>query len=140
MLNYLRFYAIIFVLLLNTTDSNAQEEINTILKKTLSYRGLTEKDITIPITFGKDNSPRNRSRLLLPVVKNMMINPLKSFEFMDNVSLFNDHGVEELIYEMFFYHLVMLHNHLVLFGLIYKVIGFSNNLFVTNILCNCNWC
>ena len=99
--NYLRYYAIIFVLLINITSVYAQEDINIILQKTLSYRGLTEKDITIPISFDKENSPRNHSRLLLPVVKDIMINPLKSFEFMDSVLVFKDLDVEKLICELF---------------------------------------
>ena len=101
MLNYLRYYAIILVLLLNIPGVYAQEDINTILKKTLSYRGLNEKDITIPISFNKESSPRNHSRLLLPVVKNMMINPLRSFEFMDSVLILKDLDIEKLICELF---------------------------------------
>ena len=101
MQNYLRFYAIMLVLLFNTSDSNTQEDIHSILNKTLSYRGLTEKDITIPISFDKDNSPRNYSKLLLPVVKDLMINPLNSFDFLDSVLKYKNLELEVLVNEMF---------------------------------------
>ncbi|MBS1513907.1 MAG: hypothetical protein JSS63_02675 [Bacteroidetes bacterium] len=62
-----------------------QEDIHSKLNKTLSFRGLSEKDITIPITTDKDKSPTNQSNLLLPKVKEIMESPLKSFEFMESL-------------------------------------------------------
>ncbi|MFC2093794.1 hypothetical protein ACFLSV_07825, partial [Bacteroidota bacterium] len=77
------------------------QDVKSILNKTLSYRGLTEEDITIAISFEKGNSPRNYSRLLLPVVKELMINPLNSFDFLDNVLKYKDLELEVLVNEMF---------------------------------------
>lgn len=63
----------------------SQENINSKLAQTLSFRGLSEKDITIPISTDKDKSPTNQSKLLLPKVKELMESPMKSFEFMEEM-------------------------------------------------------
>ncbi|MBK8554196.1 MAG: hypothetical protein IPL53_25370 [Ignavibacteria bacterium] len=63
------FCIIIFTAFVNISYSQ-QLGIDSILNFTLSYRGLSPQDITIPINFDKEKSPRNDSKLLLPVVKN----------------------------------------------------------------------
>ncbi|MBP9095243.1 MAG: hypothetical protein KBG21_01460 [Ignavibacteria bacterium] len=62
-----------------------QNDVQSKLNKTLSFRGLSEKDFTIPISTDKDKSPTNNSKLLLPKVKELMESPLKSFEFMEEM-------------------------------------------------------
>lgn len=84
----------IFILcyLIFSICSFAQErDVNYILDQTLSYRGLTRGDITIPIEFftAAEKSPTNDAKLLLPLVKDMMVNPLRSMTWLDSVSEWN---------------------------------------------------
>ncbi|MDQ3019328.1 MAG: hypothetical protein M3R36_01980 [Bacteroidota bacterium] len=78
-------YKILFLFLIINNLSFALQTTDSILNFTLSYRGLTRDDITIPVNFDKDKSPRNDSKLLLPIVKDMMIDPMRSFRFMDSL-------------------------------------------------------
>jgi hypothetical protein len=73
---------IIALMFINSVWIFTQQDINTILDKTLSYRGLTRQDITIPIDFyaSGEKSPTNDSKLLLPLVRDMMISPLPSIK------------------------------------------------------------
>lgn len=71
-------------------------DVQSKLNKTLSFRGLSEKDITIPISTDKDKSPTNNSKLLLPKVKELMESPLKSFEFMEEMKKINSKRVEQI--------------------------------------------
>jgi len=73
--------------LLNNTMNFAQQDVNSLLDRTLSYRGLTREDITIPIDFyaSAEKSPVNDSKLLLPLVRDMMINPLRSMTWLDSL-------------------------------------------------------
>lgn len=77
--------AFILFLSLLFADGFTQNDIRSSLDKTLSFRGLSEKDITIPISTDKDKSPTNNSKLLLPKVKEIMESPLKSFEFIEEM-------------------------------------------------------
>lgn len=78
---------VLFIVIFSSIFVNcfSQESIQSKLEKTLSFRGLSERDITIPITSDKDKSPTNQSKLLLPKVKELMESPLKSFEFMEEM-------------------------------------------------------
>lgn len=62
--------------------------MNDILDYTLSYRGLSRQDISIPIEFfsAAEKSPTNDAKLMLPLVKDMMANPLRSMTWLDGVS------------------------------------------------------
>jgi len=66
----------------------AQQDVNSMLDHTLKYRGLTRQDITIPIEFfsAAEKSPTNDSKLVLPLVRDMMVNPLRSMTWLDSVS------------------------------------------------------
>src|SRR4051812_39902674 len=78
----------------------AQENVQSKLNKTLSFRGLSEKDITIPITTDKDKSPTNQSKLLLPYVNNLMQHPmLYAFNDLSNMKLINKFGVFSTFYK-----------------------------------------
>jgi hypothetical protein len=80
---------IIFLLIICAIQSSfSQQDVNSVLDYTLSYRGLTRDDITIPIDFfsAAEKSPTNDSKLMLPLVRDMMINPLRSFAWLDSVS------------------------------------------------------
>lgn len=77
---------ILLLLTYQTVNSqNPKQSIDQILDQTLSFRGLTREDITIPVNLDKEKSPRNDAKLLLPVVKDLMQEPMKSFGFMDDV-------------------------------------------------------
>lgn len=81
--------------------SHSQQSLDSILDFTLSYRGLTQQDITIPVNFDKEKSPTNDSKLILPVVKDIMKNPMRSFGFMDSVMSYKDSDLLTLINKMF---------------------------------------
>ena len=77
-----------------------QNDVQSKLNKTLSFRGLSEKDITIPISTDKDKSPTNNSKLLLPKVKEIMESPLKSFEFMEEMKKLNAANIPSTIFDL----------------------------------------
>lgn len=79
---------------------SAQEDIQQVFDFTLSYRGLTRNDITIPVNLDKEKSPRNDAKLILPIVKDLMKNPLRSFEFMDSVKGYKNLNLDELVSKM----------------------------------------
>lgn len=97
----MKFFASILLILIPFFNLNSQDETDTILNFTLSYRGLTKDDITIPVNFDKDKSPRNDARLLLPVVKELMINPLNSPAFIDKISGWSNLSPDSIIMKMF---------------------------------------
>jgi len=70
----------------------AQRDINTLLDNTLTHRGLTRQDIIIPIDFfgAAEKSPTNDAKLLMPLVRDMMINPLRSMTWIDSISTLSD--------------------------------------------------
>jgi len=90
--------SLIAILTLVFISCYSQEDVQSKLNKTLSFRGLSEKDITIPISTDKDKSPTNNSKLLLPKVKELMESPLKSFEFMEILQRLNSKSVNEIIW------------------------------------------
>src|SRR6266511_1939052 len=79
------------------------QDINPALDYTLTYRGLTRDDITIPLDLYMpgEKSPTNDSKLLLPVVKNLMLSPLSSFEFLDSLSQMKEMNLKDLVLKMF---------------------------------------
>ncbi|MBN8570445.1 MAG: hypothetical protein J0M18_12505 [Ignavibacteria bacterium] len=89
--------SLIAVLTLVFISCYGQENIQSKLNKTLSFRGLSEKDITIPISTDKDKSPTNNSKLLLPKVKELMESPLKSFEFMEEIKNIDSLSILQII-------------------------------------------
>lgn len=77
----------IFLFLILPFNVRSQTDVNRLLDYSLSYRGLTRHDITIPIDFfsAAEKSPTNDSKLLLPLVRNMMIDPLISLKWLDTI-------------------------------------------------------
>jgi len=92
----IRHLVLLFILLF-ASNIYPQNDIRSSLNKTLSFRGLSEQDITIPVATDKDKSPTNQSKLILPKVKELMESPLKSFEFMEEMGKINDLDVLSLI-------------------------------------------
>ncbi|MBK8982492.1 MAG: hypothetical protein IPM38_09285 [Ignavibacteria bacterium] len=92
------FLSIIFIFAINISYS--QENINSILDLTLSYRGLEKEDITIPVNFDKDKTPTNNSKLLLPLVRELMTEPLTSLEFAGTAGDLSSLDLRELFYEL----------------------------------------
>ncbi len=94
--------SLIFLLLIfHNLYSQQRVSTGSILDFTLSYRGLTHNDITIPVNFDKDKSPTNDSKLLLPVVRDIMKDPLKSFEFMDSVMEYKNSDIINLVARLY---------------------------------------
>ena len=115
---------LIFLLLTFQTaySQNFQQSIYQILDQTLSFRGLTREDITIPINLDKEKSPRNDAKLLLPVVRDMMQDPMKSFGFMDSVMQWKDKSVFDIMYESFLISdiEIRIHDNLLMWGFLYN--------------------
>lgn len=90
---------IIFLLLINFLQTSvifAQQNVNDIFEKTLSYRGLTKEDFTFPINFDEP-SPTNSSKLIMPLVKDLMINPLNSHEVLNQINTYNTSDYNTLV-------------------------------------------
>ncbi len=81
-------YISLLLVLILANPSFAQEDVNKVLDYTLSYRGLSRGDVTIPIDFfdAAEKSPTNDAKLILPIVRDIMINPLRSMTWIDSVS------------------------------------------------------
>ena len=94
---------LLFIISLVLICSNAisqQRDINSLLDETLRNRGLTREDITIPIEFFStaEKNPTNDVKLTLPLVKDMMTNPLRSETWLDSISEIGNYSVKtELI-------------------------------------------
>lgn len=104
----LRKFTIVYAFLLiflfkGTLYSQASQ---TSFEQTLSFRGLTQSDITIPVNFDKDKSPRNDSKLLLPVVKDLMQNPLRYSGLMDSMMALTEFKDDNRKLLNFFYTLL----------------------------------
>ena len=87
-----------------TSCSLSQERnIEDILNKTLGYRGLTRQDITIPVEFftAAEKSPTNDAKRILPLVKDMMVNPLRSMTWLDSAGEYDKMGIYILTAKMF---------------------------------------
>ncbi len=92
----------LLLLLIQINISFSQDNIDPIIDFSLSYRGLTRDDITIPINFDKEKSPTNDSKLLLPLVHDIMKEPMKSFGFMDRVSNLSEHELDYILLKKIF--------------------------------------
>lgn len=93
---------ILYIISLVLICSNAisqQRDINTLLDQTLRNRGLTREDITIPIEFFStaEKNPTNDVKLTLPLVKDMMTNPLRSETWLDSLSYTDNENTLNLI-------------------------------------------
>lgn len=83
--------------------SFAQQTTKEILQRTLSLRGLTEEDITIPLDFFNvgEKSPVGSSKLILPIVKQILISPLQSQRFLDSLKTDYFFGLMGIINTMY---------------------------------------
>jgi hypothetical protein len=81
----------------NTTDK--------LLERSLLYRGLTKEDITIPLEFysSSEKNPANEVKLILPLVKDLMINPLRCLAISDSLSELSKLSIYELAEIVFLY-------------------------------------
>src|SRR4030095_1485965 len=103
---YLKMLTKLFAVCMVFSGLNAfcqDRNINVFLDYTLKYRGLTRQDITIPIEFftSAEKSPTNDAKLMLPLVKDIMINPLRSMTWLDSISALNEKDLTETVKEMF---------------------------------------
>lgn len=96
------FKLLILISIFSFTDiSYSQQSIDSIINFTLTFRGLTQQDITIPVNFDKDKSPTNDAKLILPVVRDLMKEPMKSFEFMNNVESIKDLNLIQILERLY---------------------------------------
>jgi len=77
--------------------------VNDILDYTLSYRGLTRHDITIPIEFfsAGEKSPTNNAKLMLPLVRDIMLDPLRSMTWLDSVSEWGTTDIGSVLWDVY---------------------------------------
>lgn len=93
--------SLILILLYFSIDLSAQQQdINSILDLTLSYRGLSREDVTIPFDTA-DRINTNQCKLILPIVYNIMKDPLSSMSFLDTVMNYKNLDLNDLVYTMF---------------------------------------
>jgi hypothetical protein len=94
---------IILLLVLSSSIISQQRDINSLLDQTLRNRGLTREDITIPIEFFStaEKNPTNDVKLTLPLVKDMMTNPLRSMTWLDSVGELYNKDLESLIWYIY---------------------------------------
>ncbi len=91
--------AVLICLTVASTSSHSQ--INPTLELGLEMRGLTNNDITIPVNFDEAAASRAGFKLVLPVVKDLMMNPMKSFSFPDTLLTFTQLSPEDLVLRLF---------------------------------------
>lgn len=110
MKNILRFSLLLFIILPQLIFS--QKKADELLDYALSYRGLTRNDITIPIDFfsAAEKSPTNDSKLLLPLVRNMMIDPLSSLNWLDTIMKYKDLNIYCVV-QLLFHNIDFNQNH-----------------------------
>ena len=101
-------YKYICLFIIISATSYTQNDVNSVLNYTLSYRGLSREDVTIPIDFfsAAEKSPTNDAKLILPIVRDIMINPLRSMTWIDSMGQFlklGPQGIVNLIYEKCFF-------------------------------------
>jgi hypothetical protein len=89
----------LLIILIFIDFASAQQDVNKVLDYTLSYRGLTREDVTIPIDFfdAAEKSPTNDSKLLLPIVRDIMINPLRSMTWIDSLEQLLNSDLESTV-------------------------------------------
>lgn len=94
---------IISLVLICSNILTQQRDINSLLDQTLRNRGLTREDITIPIEFFStaEKNPTNDVKLTLPLVKDMMTNPLRSETWLDSVGSWDNLEIEKLTLHCF---------------------------------------
>ena len=99
-------YISLLLVLILTNSSFAQEDVNKVLDYTLSYRGLSRQDVTAPIDFfdAAEKSPTNNAKLILPIVRDMMINPLRSMTWIDSTSELLNLELNKVLLKMFTYN------------------------------------
>ena len=99
-------YISLLLVLILTNSSFAQEDVNKVLDYTLSYRGLSRQDVTAPIDFfdAAEKSPTNNAKLILPIVRDMMINPLRSMTWIDSTSELLNLQLNKVLLKMFTYN------------------------------------
>jgi len=96
------FQLLILLSILTITDTSySQQSLDSIINFTLTYRGLTQQDITIPVNFDKDKSPTNDAKLILPVVRDLMKEPMKSFEFTDDIESIKDLNLIQILERLY---------------------------------------
>lgn len=99
----MKIFTKIFLLLLSILPQYIpaqQQDVNSVLDFTLSYRGMSREDVTLPIdTSDKVNT--NQCKLILPIVYNIMKDPFSSMPFLDTVMNYKNQELSELVYTMF---------------------------------------
>ena len=80
--------SLIFILSISTL-SFSQDNGKQLLDLPMQLRGMQISDLSIPVTFDKTKSPTG-SKLIMNKVKEIMTDPSKSFDFLDEVEEYKD--------------------------------------------------
>ena len=89
------------VVLMLAVTSVSYSQANSTFEKGLEMRGLTKNDITIPVNFDEAAASRAGFKLILPFVKDLMQNPLKSFSFPDTLLTYSRLKTDDLVLQLF---------------------------------------
>lgn len=97
-----RFLPLIFLTLLQPFTFSQHKNFEQVLDFSLSYRGLTRSDITIPVDYfnAGEKSPTNGTQLVLPLVRDMLNNPLNAINWTDSVMQWCTISEKELIIKL----------------------------------------
>jgi hypothetical protein len=75
--------------------------MNPSLERAMSIQGLTKDDLTIPVNFDDEMAVRSGFRLILPLVKDLMLDPTKCFSLPDTLLRMSALPVDSFMRELY---------------------------------------
>ncbi|MBX7042919.1 MAG: hypothetical protein K1X85_08450 [Ignavibacteria bacterium] len=101
----MKFFRILFRTFLFTfliaSAAVSQEIIGGCFGRSLAMRGLSPSDLSIPVNFDEEMSARAGFRLIIPLVRDMMQDPVKCFAFPDSLLSLSQLSFHSFAGEMF---------------------------------------
>lgn len=102
MMNFFRIlYRISLFSFLLASTAKSQELYGGCFDRSLAMRGLSPSDLSIPVNFDDEMSARAGFRLIIPLVRDMMQDPVKCFAFPDSVLTLSQLSAYSFAVEMF---------------------------------------
>jgi hypothetical protein len=94
-------FATLIIVFMISSFVNSYSQLNPSLEKAMEIRGLSGNDISIPVDFDDEMSARAGFKLILPIVKDFMTDPKKSFSFPDTLLSYSGLPYDPLISRLF---------------------------------------
>ncbi len=102
MMNFFRIlYRTSLLLFLIVSSAKSQELYGGCFDRSLAMRGLSPSDLSIPVNFDDEMSARAGFRLIIPLVRDMIQDPVKCFAFPDSILTLSQLSVYRFAGEMF---------------------------------------